>query len=76
MTFGEKLKTARKQAGLTQTELAQESQLSLRTIINYENGDRMPKQEKAYRQLARVLGITPESLKDENSDFIVEAEHI
>ena len=76
MTFGEKLKTARKQAGLTQKELAQESQLSLRTIINYENGDRMPKQEKAYRQLARVLGITPESLKDENSDFIVEAENI
>ena len=76
MTFGEKLKTARKKAGLTQKELARESRLSLRTIVNYENGDRMPKQEKAYQQLARVLGITPESLKDENSDFIVEAENI
>ena len=75
MTFGEKLKEARKRAGLTQKQLAQESQLSLRTIINYEKGERMPKQEKAYVQLARTLGITVESLKDENSDFIVEAEN-
>ena len=75
MTFAEKLKTARKKAGLTQKELARESRLSLRTIVNYENGDRMPKQEKSYQQLARVLGITAESLKDENSDFIVEAEN-
>ena len=75
MTFGEKLRTARKQAGMTQKELAQESQLSLRTINNYENGERMPKQEKTYEQLARALSITVESLKDENSDFIVEAEN-
>ncbi len=75
MTFGEKLKETRKRAGLTQKQLAQESQLSLRTIINYEKGDRMPKQEKTYVQLAQVLGITVESLKDENSDFIVEAEN-
>ncbi len=75
MTFGEKLRTARKLSGLTQKELAQESQLSLRTIVSYEKGDRMPKQENSYVQLAQALGVTVESLKDENSEFIVEAEN-
>ena len=75
MTFAEKLKEARKQAGLTQKELARKSRLAPRTIANYESGERMPKKQETYDILARVLGITVESLKDENSDFIVEAEY-
>ena len=73
MTFSEKLKAARKQAGLSQRQLAEEAQVSLRTITGYENGECVPKQEATYGKLARALGITEESLKDENSDFMLEA---
>ena len=73
MTFGEKLKTARKKAGLTQKQLAENSLVALRTIANYESGERMPKKEETYMHLARALGITVESLKDKNTDFVVKA---
>ncbi len=74
MTFAEKLKTARKNAGMTQRKLAEESHVALRTIANYESGERMPKKEETFDNLARALGITVESLKDEHSDFLVKAE--
>lgn len=74
MTFAEKLKTARKQAGLTQKQLADHSHVALRTIANYESGERMPKKAETYEHLARALGTTVKSLKDENSDFVVAAE--
>ena len=73
MTFGEKLRTARTQAKLTQKQLAELSHLALRTIINYESGERMPQKESTYSALAGALGITAESLKDESSDFIAAA---
>ena len=74
MTFAEKLRLARRRAGMTQRELAEESHLSLRTIVNYESGERLPKQEEVYDRLAGVLAVDAESLKDESSDFIAEAE--
>lgn len=36
MTFGEKLRRARREKGLTQAELANQAGLGLRTIIAYE----------------------------------------
>lgn len=74
MTFAEKLRDARKQAGMTQKELAQMSHLGLRTITNYEKGTHMPQKEETYTNLANALGITVESLKDENSDFVIKAQ--
>lgn len=74
MTFAEKLRTARTRIGMTQGELARKAHVNIRTITNYENGERLPKKEQTYDDLARALGITVASLKDENSDFIIEAE--
>ena len=74
MTFGEKLRAARTQAGMTQKQLAEASHVALRTIANYESGERMPKKDETYTALAVALGVTSESLKDENSDFVISAE--
>ena len=74
MTFAEKLRKARKMAGMTQKELAEAAHLSLRTVANYEGGDRMPQRADTYRALARALDITEESLKDDLSDFVVTAQ--
>ena len=73
MTFAEKLKNARREANMTQKELAEASHLALRTIINYETGGKYPKKESTYNDLAHALGITGDSLKDETCNFVVEA---
>ncbi len=72
MTFGEKVRTARLHAGLTQRELAEMSGLSLRTILNYENQNRIPKKRSTYTQLAEALQLPPESLLDEDAEFILQ----
>ena len=41
-TLGERIKKYRKQAGLTQEELAQATKLSKMSIRRYENNDRVP----------------------------------
>lgn len=42
MTFGEKLKSLRKERGLTAKQLAKKSGLTAVSISNYENGHRKP----------------------------------
>lgn len=41
-SFGEKLKEARKGAGLTQQGLSERLEISKRTIEKWENGSRVP----------------------------------
>ncbi len=55
MTFGEKVRAARKERGLPQKELAARTGIAVRTIINYESGSRMPKSKDSYVRLAEVL---------------------
>ena len=73
MTFGEKVRAARKERGLSQKELAQMTGIAVRTIINYESGSRMPKSKDSYVRLARVLDVDLSSLMDENADFTIRA---
>ena len=73
MTFGEKVRTARKARGLSQKELAQMSGIAVRTIINYESDSRMPKSKDSYRRLAEALDIDLSSLMDDNADFIIQS---
>src|SRR5438046_2036253 len=54
MTFGEKLKELRTQAGLTQAQLAELSDVPLGTIRDYEQGKRDPLLSSA-QKLARAL---------------------
>lgn len=73
MTFGEKLKQARKKQGLTQKELADLSGVGLRSITNYERGTHLPQKEEIYARLAKTLGVSVSSLQDENAVFVMEA---
>ena len=63
MTFGEKLKEARKQKGLKQTELASMIGVAKTTLANYEIGNREPDLSKI-KKIVEVLQVTPEFLLD------------
>ena len=61
MTFGEKLRRARREKGLTQAELANQAGLGLRTIIAYEKGETYPQKRKprpARRRCPALSGRT------------------
>ena len=67
MTFGEKLRRARKEKGLTQAELALQAGLGLRTIIAYEKGETYPQKRSTYQTLADVLGVQADDLRNEET---------
>ncbi len=73
MKFSEKLRQARINAGLTQSQLASELGVSLRTVTNYETGDRYPKKRELYKKMAEVLGVEVNYLLTEDEDFIADA---
>lgn len=73
MKFGEKVKAARLAAKYSQKQLAEMTGIALRTIQNYESGERMPKQKETYPLLADALGIEVSSLMDDNADFVIKA---
>ena len=73
MKFSEKLRRARINAGLTQSQFASELGVSLRTVTNYETGDRYPKKRELYKKMAEVLGVEVNYLLTEDEDFIADA---
>lgn len=52
MKFAVKLKQARIQAGMTQTELSDQLGVTVRTLQNYESGNVYPKKREMYERLA------------------------
>ena len=63
MKFGEKVRAARLAAHYSQRQLADMTGIALRTIQNYESGERLPKQKESYELLAAAL----------NADFVIKA---
>ena len=57
-TFGERLRQARKEAGFTQTELAELIGSANQLISQYENGYCQPRNEELKRNLCDALGVT------------------
>ena len=74
MKFGEKIKAARKKAGMSQEEFANEIGVSLRTVTNYETGDRYPKKREMYNKMAGVLGVDINYLLTDDEAFLLNAE--
>lgn len=62
MTFGEKLKVLRKNAGVTQAKLAAELGITPRTLINYEQGSCTPKDTEIYVKAAAFFDVPLEEL--------------
>lgn len=61
MTFAEKIRSLRKKKGLTQQEIADELNISLRAWIYYEGGYRFPPQELLL-QLANYFDVSTDYL--------------
>ncbi len=74
MTFGEKIKTLRKEQGMTQKDLAEALGLSLRTISNYETGGLRPRHDATYDALAALFHVPKTYFFTEEDAFISAAE--
>ena len=69
MTFAEKLKAVRLQAGISQERLAAMLGVTKRTIINYENGQTLPP-VSMLPKIAKLFGVTIGTLITEEEEFI------
>lgn len=66
MSFGEKLKALRIQAGISQAELARRLGVTERSIYNYETNARYPKGQEVLRGIAETFGVTADYLLDDS----------
>ena len=73
MKFGEKVRKARLAAHFSQQQLADRTGISLRTIQNYESGERLPKQRDTYRLLADALHMDESVLLEDQAEFVLRA---
>ncbi len=73
MKFGEKVRLARSQLGLSRDALAELTGLSKRSIAYYELDGKLPKQRATVERLARALHTTPRELMDESAEFVLQA---
>ena len=67
MTFSDKVKLSREQAGLTQQQLADLTGVSKRTIASYETGGASARSSTLLR-LAKALNVSSKFLSDEFCD--------
>jgi len=73
MTFAEKIKNLRKQQGLSQKELADALNVSLRTVTGWETENRYPNRRDIYSKLSEVLGCDITYLMSDQEQFITQA---
>lgn len=73
MLFGDRIKELRSLAGMSQQELANKAELSLRSIQNYESNQRYPKDVAILNKLCKALNTSIEQLMKEEDNFIQEA---
>lgn len=74
MLFGEKLKLLRKKDGVTQEALAEELNITKRTLINYESGKCYPKNTEIIMKLASRFSVSADYLMSEADEFVAEAQ--
>ena len=73
MVFRERLKEKRLAANLTQAELARQAGVTVRTIQNYELGQRKPSSMVTIQKIADALHTTTEYLLGSTGAYVVEA---
>ena len=73
MKFGEKVRQLRREAGLTQAQLAAQAGLGLRTVISYEKGESYPKKRSVYDDLAAIFGVDVNYLRTDDEEFLTVA---
>lgn len=73
MTFGEKVKQARKNKGLTQTQLGEMIGVSRRTVTSYEADAFPPRTKEVYYKLAEALDVNVNYLLTQEDEFVMDA---
>lgn len=73
MKFGEKVRAARRNADMSQEALAKAVDVSLRTILGYENENRYPRKREVYAKLADALHVDVNYLLTEDEEFAAAA---
>lgn len=73
MEFGEKIKLKRSEQGLSQGALAERAGLSLRSIQNYESGQRHPANIAIVKNIAAALNVSYEYLLDDRAQYVLDA---
>lgn len=69
MTTGERIKAARKKAGMTQAELAEKLEIPFQSVSQWERDIRKPKKE-TLANIAEKLGVDPLELSDDHFDEV------
>ena len=64
MAFADRLKQLRKDAGLSQQQLAEKLGISARVLGYYESGERFPKDEETLISIARAFQVSLDYLFD------------
>ena len=73
MTFGERIRELRKQKNLSQQEAANELNVSLRTLKNYELDKTLPRTRAIYDRIAAFYNVDINYLLKEDEQFVVDA---
>jgi len=73
MEFGEKLRELRLGQKMTQEEFGEALGVTNRTVINYETGNRIPKDMNFYKKVSERFGIPLESLISAQEEFAARA---
>ncbi|HIS99710.1 MAG TPA: helix-turn-helix transcriptional regulator [Candidatus Faecaligallichristensenella faecipullorum] len=74
MKFGEKLRELRRSEHMTQTELANQLGVTMRTLQNYESGRIYPKNSSIYGKIADRFNVSVDYLLSDEDHFIQQAE--
>ena len=72
MKFGEKVRTLRREKGLSQAGLAGQIGVSQRTVAAYETGNAYPRYLRTWEALARALDTQVNYLRTEDEIFMEE----
>lgn len=59
MKFCDKVRSMRREFHFTQSELAEKLGVSLRTVTNYETGQRYPQRREIYDKLGEIFHVHP-----------------
>lgn len=68
-----KVKQLRKEKGISQSVLAQELGVTLRTVQSYETGKSYPKRREIYQKLAEYFSCDQNYLMTEDATFLTDA---
>ena len=73
MKFKDKVREGRIHKNMTQQQLADALGVALRTLTNYERGERYPRNREIYKKLADIFEVDVNYLLTEDLEFAIQA---